>query len=249
MSNVITLKLNEVSFEKIIKGNDRNKVLGMKVRAYKDAEFFHHCVVEDTMPGMGMLVLFKDTQNNHPGLVSQPVRYKGFVFPGGLAIILGEMEPLGKSDTESFESFNELETYENFLKKLTPAVEEFKTGIEIKFSPAVSMRLKNVIDVLKDKKTGLSAFLGKKKIFGSSESKEKKTVIQHSKPEEMEEQGLAVKIDEKFMLTIIDMFEVIGSEFFRVATGLAMMLDFSGFKAKMRTLEDEANKREEELNK
>ena len=36
---------------------------------------------------------------------------------------------------------------------------------------------------------------------------------------------------------------------FRIAAGLVSLLDLTGFKAKMKVLEDEANKREEELNK
>ena len=47
----------------------------------------------------------------------------------------------------------------------------------------------------------------------------------------------------------VEALEEAGAEFFRIASGMAALLDFSGFKAKMKVLEAEANKREEELDK
>ena len=243
MSKVITLAKNEIAFDLIIKGDDRREFLGAEVRAYKNSEYFHHCVVEDTMVGMGMLVVLKDIQNKQPGVSGDPVRYKGFVFPNGLAIILGEFS------LDGFQSFKELEAYESFLKKLSIPAEDFKPGLELKLSPAVALRLKSVVSVLKEKEKGLAALLGKKKIFGSKDPKEKSAVFQRSNPEELDERGLTVRIDEKFMLTIVSMFEAVGTEMFRIAAGLTALLDLSGFKAKMKVLEEEANKREKELNK
>ncbi len=235
MSKVISLAKNEFSFDMIVKGNDRHEFFGSEVRAYEDATNFHQCVVGDTMPGMGMLVVLKTTGGEYP------TRYKGFVFPNGLAIILGAFS----------EDFYELEAYESFLKNMdtkTPA-EEFKPGVEFKLSPAVSMRLKSVVCALKEKEAGLAALLGKKKLVGSSDPKKKSAVFQHSNPEEMEEKGLVVRVDEKFMLTLVSMFEAAGAEFFRIASGMAALLDLSGLKAKLKGLEEEANKREKELNK
>ena len=243
MSKVITLTKNEISFDAIIKGDDRREFLGKEVRAYKDSEYFHHCVIEDTMSGMGMLVVLKDIQNKQPGVSGDPVRYKGFVFPNGLAIILGGFSLGG------FHSFKELEAYESFLKNMEAPAEDFRPGLELNLSPAVALRLKSVVSTLKEKEAGLAALLGKKKLVGSSDPKKKSSVFQSSGSEEMEEKGLTVKIDEKFMLTIVNMFETAGAEFFRIASGMAALLDFSGFKAKMRALEEEANKREKELNK
>ena len=237
MSKVITLNLADISFEKIIKGDDRKKFLGTKVRAYEDAIHFHNAVVEDTMVGMGFLVVLKT------GDETSTRRYKGFLTPYGVAIILGEMSLNG------FESFSELKAYEDFLKSMETPAEDFKPGLELKLSPVVATRLKSVVSTFKKKEAGLAALLGKKKLVGSSDLKKKNSVFQSSGSEEMEEKGLTVKIDEKFMVTLITMFEEAGAEFFRIASGMAALLDFSGFKAKMKVLEAEANKREEELDK
>ena len=234
MSKVITLNKSDLSFDMIIKGDDRQEFLGAEVRAYEDSKSFHDCVVEDTMPGMGMLVVLKDNKNN--------LRYKGVFTVDGLAIILGGMN-------HGFESFNELEAYESFLKGMEVPAEDFRPGLELKLSPAVAIRLKSVVTALKDKEAGLAALLGKKKLVGSSDPKKKSAVFLCSNPEKLEEIGLTVRVDEKFMLTVVNMFETVGAEFFRIASGMAALLDFSGFKAKMRALEEEANKREKELNK
>ena len=240
MSKVNTLSLSEVSYDKIVKGSLRNKILGKVVKAYHDGSSFTECEVVDTMAGMGMLVVLK---NILPGVNGEHLRYKGFVTKNNVAIILGELSLNG------FESFVELEAYESFLKNMEAPAEDFRPGLELKLSPAVALRLKSVVSTLKEKEAGLAALLGKKKLVGSSDPKKKSSVFQSSGSEEMEEKGLTVKIDEKFMLTIVNMFETAGAEFFRIASGMAALLDFSGFKAKMRALEEEANKREKELNK
>ena len=241
MKNAInTLTKESISFEKILKGSLRNKILGKVVKAYHDGSSFTECEVVDTMAGMGMLVVLK---NILPGVNGEHLRYKGFVTKNNVAIILGELSLKG------YESFVELEAYESFLKNMEAPAEGFKPGLEIKLSPAVALRLKSVVSTLKEKEAGLAALLGKKKLVGSKDPEKKTAVFQSSGSEKMEEQGLSVKIDEKFMLTIVNMFETAGAEFFRIASGMAALLDFSGFKAKMRALEEEANKREKELNK
>lgn len=238
MKNAInTLTKESISFEKILKGSLRNKILGKVVKAYYDGSPFTECEVEDTLPGMGMLVVLKTTDGENP------TRYKGFFTVDGIAVILGEMTNAG------WESFSELEAYESLLKNMEAPAEDFRPGLELKLSPAVALRLKSVVSTLKEKEAGLAALLGKKKLVGSSDPKKKSSVFQSSGSEEMEEKGLTVKIDEKFMLTLVSMFEAAGAEFFRIASGMAALLDLSGLKAKLKGLEEEANKREKELNK
>ena len=233
MSKVINLNKNAISFDKIVKGEERHQFLTKEVKAFYDASSFNTYTVEDTAVDMALKagVILKRVCED-----GSDERVRGLLFKGGFAIILnGDLK------------FND--GYEDFLSNMEEKSEGFKTGLEIKLSPAVALRMKSVTLALKSKSEGLAALLGKKKLFGSKDPKKKSAVLQHSNPNELEEQGLTIRIDEKFMLTIVEMFETTGAEMIRIASGLIGLLDLSGFKAKMRALEDEANKREEELNK
>ena len=233
MSKVINLNKNQVSFDNLIKGMERHDFLGKEMKAYYNASSFNTFSVEDTASDPGLkagVILHRKLEDG------TEERERGLLFKGGFAIIVGENQKFDGG-------------YEAFLSNMEAPVKDFKPGLEIKLSPAVAARLKSVTLALQAKSKGLAALIGKKKLFGSKDPKKKSAVLQHSNPNELEKQGLSIRIDEKFMLTIVDMFETTGTEMFRIAAGLVSLLDLSGFKAKMKVLEQEANKREEELNK
>ena len=233
MSKVIILSAASVAYNNLVKKQDRHEFLGKEVKAFYDAYGFNTFKVEDTAPDAILkagVILHRKLEDG------SDERVRGLLFKGGFAII-----------TQGDLNFEE--GFVAFLSEMEGKAEAFKPGLEIKLSPAVAMRVKSVTLALKSKSEGLAALLGKKKLFGSKDPKKKSAVLQHSNPNELEEQGLSIRIDEKFMLTIVDMFETAGTEMFRIAAGLVSLLDLTGFKAKMKVLEQEANKREEELNK
>ena len=238
MSKIAKISAAKIAYNNLVKGTNRHDFLGKKVKAFYDASSYNVFTVENTAVDTDLkagVILHRKLEDG------SDERVPGLIFKGGFAIVI--------QDVMKFD-----DGYETFLSEIEGKAEAFKPGLEIKLSPAVAMRVKSVVLAFQAKNEGLTAMLGKKKLFGSKDPKKKSAVFQCSNPSEMEdsemeEQELVVRFDEKFMLTIVDMVEACGTEMFRIASGMAALLDLSGFKAKMKVLEDEANKREEELNK